>query len=591
MKLNFLIGHRGIGKTSLLHRIQRYLPRTRCIDLDAEIIKTNGSIKEIFKDKGEPYFRQLEIETLADILKSLEDEKNDVYIVLGAGFSGELPEESEKLWVQRDSDILGNIYSDRPSLNPDTNEMQTPLERWQARTALYEDWATEELILREGHYDYSESEKDFFQETLRNVRGGFTLLPRQVDCSCYGRWIRERAQWGLDFVEIRDDLLSLEQIQKVLETFPRPSLLFSFRDKNKIEASLPLALKCEQVDWPLEISFDPPQELLDRRLTLSLHSSSESFLHDLKLISGFDQEIKWSPEIDQLNHLELAHEWQQKSPLQRSLLPRSPSGKWNWYRLLMKNRMPLSFWREGEGSTSDQPFLLQWHETAAHVSSFAAVLGSPVRHSESPSFHQSYFSKLGTFLIAIDVTEKDLREGGWEFLGKLGLKWAAVTSPLKTWASQFSPTEASVNTLKLDGVWRGMSTDRFGLQRLFLELDRADIDPQKVVVWGGGGLLPVIKDLLPQATFYSHRAAAPLDQNPVENPEAVIWCVGRWNWEKAAHFPPIEWSPEMVIDVNYKLDSPGIAYAHKVDAQYISGYILFEAQAAQQQEFWSMDVM
>lgn len=590
--INFIIGHRGTGKSSLLQRIQKYQPESIVIDLDAEIIKRHGSIKDIFAQQGEHIFRQMEVTTLEQILKSIHKPSTIHYIVLGAGFSGDLPVESRKIWVQRDSDIRGNVYSDRPSLDPVRQSLQTPLERWNSRTEKYKMTATDELTLIEGHYSDFNEEKKWIDSSLINVRGGFTLLPHQVDSPQFSRWYSERCLWGLDFVEIRDDLLSYEQIQKVYSQDQQPPLLFSFRSAEKIKTSLPFALRSEHIDWPLEISLDPPSELRDKKITVSLHSSADSFLHDLKLLSSFDQNIKWSPEIDQLNQLQLADEWQQKSPGQRSLLPRSLQGKWPWYRLLKKNKMPLNFWREGVGSAFDQPILLQWLTMNASSNDFAAVLGSPVRHSESPSFHREFFKSFNSQMLAIDVTENDLQNEGWSFLEKLGLRWAAVTSPLKTWASQFSSLEESVNTLKCDkSVWTGTSTDRCGLQELLSILDTSKIAASQVVVWGGGGLLPLLRELLPQATFYSHRESAAVDGVPLDKPEAVIWCVGRWNWEKAAHFPPMDWAPQLVIDANYKLDSPGIAYAHKVQAQYISGYTFFKTQALKQQEFWRENVL
>ena len=59
-----LIGHRGVGKSSLLKRIESYLPKEagyRCLSLDEEIEKrASVKIDEIFKKNGEAYFREIE---------------------------------------------------------------------------------------------------------------------------------------------------------------------------------------------------------------------------------------------------------------------------------------------------------------------------------------------------------------------------------------------------------------------------------------------------------------------------------------------------------------------------------------------------
>ncbi len=56
----FLIGLPGSGKTTLGKRLARHLD-LKMVDTDAEIVKHEGrSIEEIFKSKGEEYFRQTE---------------------------------------------------------------------------------------------------------------------------------------------------------------------------------------------------------------------------------------------------------------------------------------------------------------------------------------------------------------------------------------------------------------------------------------------------------------------------------------------------------------------------------------------------
>lgn len=55
------IGHRGVGKSSLLERHQGYFPDVPAFDLDQVITdKENQPVSEIFAQQGETVFRNLE---------------------------------------------------------------------------------------------------------------------------------------------------------------------------------------------------------------------------------------------------------------------------------------------------------------------------------------------------------------------------------------------------------------------------------------------------------------------------------------------------------------------------------------------------
>lgn len=79
MERIYLIGLPGSGKTSLGRELAKALSYS-FVDLDDLIIKEHGSIKEIFRAKGEIYFRKIEREAL--ILTLL---KEKVVIACGGG--------------------------------------------------------------------------------------------------------------------------------------------------------------------------------------------------------------------------------------------------------------------------------------------------------------------------------------------------------------------------------------------------------------------------------------------------------------------------------------------------------------------------
>ncbi len=62
------IGHRGVGKSSLLKRHKEYFPEVRHFDLDFEIENRTGKkIQNIFTEHGEDYFRKIEQETFFEL--------------------------------------------------------------------------------------------------------------------------------------------------------------------------------------------------------------------------------------------------------------------------------------------------------------------------------------------------------------------------------------------------------------------------------------------------------------------------------------------------------------------------------------------
>lgn len=75
----FLVGFMGAGKSAIGARLARALKR-KFIDLDERIESQEGkTIRQIFDQKGEPYFRRIE----HDVLLSLEPD--EAVVALGGG--------------------------------------------------------------------------------------------------------------------------------------------------------------------------------------------------------------------------------------------------------------------------------------------------------------------------------------------------------------------------------------------------------------------------------------------------------------------------------------------------------------------------
>ena len=79
MRKIILLGYMGCGKSTIAHRLSN-ITTIPCFDLDKCIEeRTNLSIKEIFEQHGEIYFRKLEREVLINLLNAPDD------LILGLG--------------------------------------------------------------------------------------------------------------------------------------------------------------------------------------------------------------------------------------------------------------------------------------------------------------------------------------------------------------------------------------------------------------------------------------------------------------------------------------------------------------------------
>lgn len=602
-----LIGHRGSGKSHLARRMPDYFraagQELRVEDLD-EVIERgeNCTISEIFEKDGEAAFRLLEQKYLQKLCTEFLGEYRSVVIVLGAGFEGSLPTPGVNnalcLWVRRPTDQSGRIFLNRPRLNPDQSPLNEFISRLHEREPRYSRFAHEELMISEGFEHPNPAEMGFLLNTL-NAKGGILTLSsknfEQHSESDRKRFLERRVNWGLR-LEVRDDLLTPEQIRFSLQTIPHSQILLSLRQNKDAPVFLSSlkenALWDWPAEWPLAPGLCPPVMSLHHR---ECHESVMDAGRNLEKASrGLAPHLKLAVEVQSFGELWEGHLWAQEDPQHRTFLPRSSDGRWSWYRLLMKNPTKLNFIREGEGSAPDQPYLLDWVRAPEFPKSFAAVLGHPVSHSRTPAEHFGFFSKRKMTVVAIPIQEAEW-EGALDILCRIGLRAAAVTAPLKIKASHSSQQKSqnaqrfdSVNTLiwsEKDQQWIGENTDLMGLNALFHLQDRH----KKIAVWGGGGTLPLLEEVLPSATFYSARTSKAREMvSPEFSPEIVVWGVGRsrYSHENSAQWPDPSWKPNLIIDLNYSEDSPGREYALKTGAKYRSGIEMFRTQAQGQREFW-----
>lgn len=595
--ITLLVGHRGVGKTSLLRHLGEIdsFKKSLFIDLDAEIEeKEKKSVSDIFLIEGESRFRALEQEVLGQLLKENSSSPANKFIALGAGFDlkgffSSKPniknQDLKILWVQRLSDVSGRIFLDRPRLNSQLSPLEEYDSVFARREETFAKLSDARLVLREGEFASIITVEDALKPVTR-VGEGATRTLWKNDLADLKWSLKNLVAKGFDYLELRTDLLAESMIDEVFERVeslqPAQKLLVALRagyssvHLNKLELTSkgkPLAV---EVDWDLALGPAP-----SIATSVSSHSSKPPMQDRGKGDFGVHQ--KWSPLVDDLYMLMDGHQWWREDSANRSFLPRSETGRWAWYRQIQKGKMKFNFVREDRSHYPDQPTLMEWAATPHQPKAFAAVLGDPVMKSWSPVFHEKFFYPNGIPFVRLQLTADEMTAQNLDFLSDLGLEFAAVTSPLKAIAlpiaaekDSMSVKLGSLNTLKrVSGRWRGKNTDIMGLQ-LFKKRAKGE-----VAIWGAGSLAESLKFTFPEAKIISMRDPQPL---AAKGPETLIWSASR------AHkivWPPDSWSPKLVLDLNYAEDSPGKEYALKKKCEYLNGTGMFMVQAQNQQLFWS----
>lgn len=558
-------GHRGVGKTALLKRHKTYFPEIDHFDLDQEIANHAAqSVSEFFATHGEAEFRRLEAQIFSKLIKN-----ESFVIAVGGGFDiSTIPSAIERIYVSRRTDKDGRIFLNRPRLNLEMDSLDEYKFRYNQREPVflkYSDWIYE---MSEG-ITASEIEKAVFLPGFSSIESYVTLQPGHL-----------RSLEKFKNIELRTDVFSNDEILEFLKRSHR--FLVSIRTE-KGKSLLPLLKDRCLIDWALEHGVPTPAEL---EMTAIISTHSESFAVALKSLEPYkSQHLKLCPIVKTWGELQAGYDWQKQEPDRRSFLPRTDplygeSSVWRWFREYILPFQKLNFISQ-YSKIQDQP---SYYETilrhSQEYSKFSAVLGWPIEHSRTPGVHNNYF-KHSTFAVPLDEMNFEI---AIQFLISLGLKTAAVTSPLKNLASD-STGVIGCNSIAFSKDWTGRNTDIIAIETLCQDyLSSTD----QVAVWGGGGVIERMKDDYPQFFYFSSREGAL--RNPAENsnfvlPTVVFWAAPR---SAATKMPPNEWAPRLVIDFNYVESSMGLDYtlSLKNKVNYVSGLDFFRLQAAEQIKFF-----
>lgn len=600
-------------------------------DLDEIIEKKYGNISDYFQKHGETEFRRIENESFKNLVDT-----HEVFICsLGAGFDLSLIDSKHKvIWVRRDSDNNGRIFLNRPRLNIDQSPLAEYQSRAQLREVAYRNRADYVYTLPEGKVISGDIERQMLADILERVKGLPASTKFVGDISNLGIECLAPSQlqtkFSYSFLEIRSDLWTLDQVKQIEKSTSYTKKIYSLRHEPTLND---LNYECwDYLDWDVKYGNCAWKDIPAKKLILSTHENNitdaikslelaeaqscgtESFMvtvHHEGSASPKEElqrvNLKLCPVVDNWSELMIGYKWWLENPKQRNFLPRSVDGRWNWFRLWMRGRQKLNFIRQGVADFLDQPTLFQWLSTGSSRDKFAAVIGNPIRHSYSPSFHRDFFAQKGISFFSIQVAEAEFTVA-METLKELGLAYVAVTAPLKKQAyliaknlSDIEKSLESINTLtweKNRGAWVGNNTDKDAFsesvseafsKEMKIDHKNADIDlKNNAVVWGGGGTTSIIKAVFPQAQFVKARSgingAMSIANSETIGPAILVWASPRSN---EVILPPENWRPKIVVDLSYQENSMGLEYAEKCKAMYVSGYRMFELQALAQQKIWS----
>lgn len=571
-----LVGHRGVGKSALLQRHGVYFPQIKHFDLDLEIEKyVEMPITEFFTKKGESTFR--EVENL--VYNKITQANSDYVIALGGGFNLDnvLPHD-EIIFVTRVTDADGRIFLNRPRLEQNMGPLAEYEKRFNERESKFQTKSHFKYRMPEGIESEDEAERKILSFQFHIIDAYHTL--RAPEIRGLEKLIKQYAK-----IELRNDLLTSEQIETVLSQYPEHHWLVSIRNTNKVRADRVQNLDC---DVNFISGYSPT--------VISSHENSVLLgIQQLQQAAGVSKvHLKLCPLVENFEDLKAGYEWQQQDSERRSFLPRSPDGRWLWYRQLCKYLQNINFVKSSH-EIADQPSLYEWLSMPLdRPKEWSAVLGLPVYFSRSPQQHKKYFEQQKTYFTKIELSPDELSQNIL-FLNSLGLRYAAVTSPLKEVLYRIADIKSeaaekfrSANTLLItDKLISVHNTDLEGFCDLV-----ADIKPtESVAIWGGGGTLEMMKSVLPSAFLFSSQTAELRDKNSHERLKNLnesldyfIWAAPRTTQTR---FPSETLKIKQIIDLNYTAASMGLELAALRNIPYTSGLKMFRLQALKQQQYWS----
>lgn len=451
-------------------------------------------------------------------------------------------------------------------------------------------------------------------------------------------FLQKRLSWNFLFFEIRDDLVSKNNFNLIKSIIPSNKLLLSFRAKKTYFTKKDL-LSAWAWDWPLErtlkacpfnlpfsiVSLHKKKSLIKNTFKYAELQIKKANAHNLKYKSLQKVHCKLALTIKTLSELKNLYDWFKKDNIGRSILPMSKTGRWAWFRLYMYGKIKINFIKEDRDNfIKDSILLADKLLSPQKVDHFSALIGGAITHSLTPFVHHDFFLKapstfsskalnqnktfnknqvkacdnMPVFLISLNKNEVNIKN--INFLKDLGLRCAAITSPLKKdffnlksksiVHSACLKKRKSVNTLVYLPTKKHFilnNTDQEGLQ-ILLKTFIKDYGKSKtqIALWGAGSVATMLAQAYPDIFIFSAQKKLCISHKIDEkkySPDSLVWAVPSIYKTTT----PKHWRPKQIIDLNYSKDSLGREYALLKNADYTNALLMFLVQAKKQQEFWT----
>ncbi len=591
-----LIGHRASGKTTLGHLLASDLGCS-FYDLDEVIAERTGTTAADLVASDEARFRDLEIDTLRELLTKIEPS-----VIAAGGGLREFPSDMFVAWISRDGweqDALTARARLRPEIAPDAEiawmtETREPRYKTAAHIRLHIERGCDprqsatRLNLLVGWLETAVSSAVMRMSWMR---------PR--DREDLQRCAAQAKLFGMAGVEIRSDMFEELPVLDVpvLAALRTPDNGFFSR------AARAAVFDCDTAF----IQHLDLRGIAPRPLIFSTHPDDvfkEYFEHLTSLPAYIERAypdwssglmLKYAPRVKSWVELRYANQLYKVYEKAGNLLSFFPQGKrWNWMRvqrLFAGNQ--LNYVSSGCEEHSRFPPSLDYflpHCALGGTKRFYGVIGGDAENSIGDMFHRACADNSGSYdetYVKISLAAPEI-DNCLHLLTQIGFKGLSVTAPLKRAVveSNFAGCEPSLtagNTLALiKGSFMLYDTDMEGMLAALDELERNGIKPGAAVIFGGGGVSDAVRRALDMKSWSPIVTCSARDGwRTVARPHARL--IVNASGANASEGAP---SCDAWLDLRYRNIDPPPASA----ASFFNGMTFYKHQAVAQRKIWELPV-
>ena len=596
--LTFVVGHRGVGKSAFLRRVNVYRPTARCIDLRAEVSARAGlPLENLLREEGESGLLVHERTVLERLLEDIRPPEghapSPVYIELDPDFMAyDLPVFSspdvEVLWVRRQRDRVGRIFLGHPRMRPEVPPLQEYQERAAFREKRFERVATRQLFLREGQQDISEEENSM-------VQGG-AEFPDAVCLLSHFDLVREVLPMRAGHYLLRSGTQGVEAALQSGAGLSPERCILQVREAGDSVLALDRGWKQDlSVDiTPAEAKAIAMVSLFD----LGAGTDHQALLRQVETRAAARAPgvvLKVEAEIKDWVSLREMHQWRLTDPSRRVFLPLSKDGRWRWYHLLMHGRQPVSFIQNGDGAP-DLPQVLEALRAKIRAAEFGFHLSESPMESPVPLLVDRWFREQGLTFLEGCAEPKELPDV-LELLESLGVTRLSLAGSFQQWAHDLCAGRLSLRARRQGLVdtllhgeqgWMGDCCGVSALRKVAREWRRRSgirdpREPRALAYIGSSGGYAVVREEFPQAVHWQGRNQ--VEDDPFR-PDLVIWDFDRESAGAHLELPSV-WRPRWVLDLVDSEASPGREWAQRFGARHLAGDLFEKELSVERQAFWS----